>query len=147
MGVSHAGAVNVVMRHAVLWCVLCCAAAVHASRQVLRLKRSNHQLQQQATALQEELDAIMALELDDVVTPGPSTQQQQQQQSLALLSGPAAAHRVRPMTAGPLTGSSNHHQHQHQQQRPLSGSPNRHRGDSAGAVAWLGGADNSSTSR
>jgi len=99
-------------------------------RQVLGLRRQNHHYEQQATALQEELDAIMAVDMDD----DTALLQQAHQQAAAAAGAGSRPHsaavnalKARPMTAGP-THSMQQQQQQCQQAdhwRPLSGSPGR----------------------
>lgn len=107
-------------------------------RQVLGLKRQNHHLQQQATALQEELDAIMSLEVEEGQRQEERGVQLHLHQQL-LQQGGSRPHsavlgqvRARPMTAGPAGGGS-----QKQEGtacwRPLSGLTHAQEGRTAGA--------------
>lgn len=101
-------------------------------RQVLGLKRQNHQLQQQSAALQEELDAIMALESEEghgatAMHPVMSHQQPLHPGGMPQSAGPALL-KPRPMTAG-TTRSIQQQDAAHW--RPLSGSPKRRPGSSS----------------
>lgn len=129
--------------------LICACCGCLLCRQVLGLRRQNHHLQQQVSALQEELDAIMSIELDD---RGHAAQDSRPMQLQALqeqlmrhhqqhsqhsnrsssrpqsaVAGPQAAARgrARPMTAGP---ASSVQQLQGGRWRPLSGSPKRRPG-------------------
>jgi hypothetical protein len=99
-------------------------------RQVLGLKRQNHQLQQQAAALQEELEAIMALETEEGQGATALHQQQQQlhhQGGMPQSVGQALL-KPRPMTAGPTRSVQ---QQDAAHWRPMSGSPKCRPGSSS----------------